>query len=532
MAVVEATREIEPDDAPLWLPEHDQTAVEQATAGPPDSVEGYTWLTQIATFMFGDRLKTISRLGAAIAVLAFLYALPTLAHAGWANFAKLAFYQAWTIGLLSLASWRVRSISLPTVATFWLTGMFSSVLVVHLASTLSDSSWITPPLEELAKALPLILAVAVGRRFWRHPGLCDLMILGFAVGGGYAFHEDALWERASASGLEPVAGILVPSTFQDGAFVVGHATWTAIVGLAIGLLSLRRRNPVWSVLAVLSLLIVVGDRMAIASDGDTLNWVGQVTFGSKLVALVLVAGAVTAVVYDQRRLESVAARDHLFPTDRRFLASTPTGEADVFATTLTGRYRRFLNGVHTTIDATPGQWPPLTAAANAPVAELARLARAASVPVGPGSSSIGWATAPDDPEGQRFVGPSGWTPYVATDDECLVSTSPSRPEATAIETVEASREAWKIAGGILAGMLAVAALRILTAGDPGPAGAVLDFGGLPSAPNGPPLIPTIIGGLAAMAAAVGLNRPSLGGGWEVGPTIGNTAPPRPDECEA
>lgn len=527
MAVIEAPAQVEPDPAPLWLPWHGRIAVEQAEIRPPDSVEGLSMASQIATIMFGSRWKTFTRVAAAMAMVAFVAVLPTLSGGGWTSLLNTAFYQAWTLALLLAVTWRVRSVSIPTVAAFWLTGMFSTVLIVHFASgPLADLSgtgdrravWAIPALEEVAKALPLILAVIVGRKLWRHPGVSDLMILGFAVGGGYAFHQDGLWGRTSASGIRPNVGLLVPSFSQgDGVFIVGDAAWTAIVGLAIGLIVLHRGRAVCLVLAIFALLAVLGDHMLASDSHRTPDWVQNPAYGSKVLAILLIGGAIIATLLDRSRLDAIAARDHLFPADHRFLATNRRNEPDPFETMLVGRYRRFRNGVHTTVDATGSHWPPLSQARNAPVAELARFARAARIAVGPGSSPVGWARDPDSLGGERFVGPNGFTPYVAVDGEVSVSTPRSRPEAITAEPQDEDDDFLQVAIRVAFVLVLLAVLRLLAAGDQVAVDAAATLGApqdalvmlrasLPDAPIAPPLIPTAIGGAYALLAAQGLNR--------------------------
>lgn len=165
-------------------------------------------------------------------------------------------------------------------------------------------------------------------------------------------------------------------------------------------------------LSIFALLAVLGDHLALTDTDGTFDWVQQLTFGSKLLPVLFIGGVVLAVVLDQRRLNAATARDHLFPTDHQFLASNRNGDPDLYATILVGRYRRKRNGVHTTADATAMRWPPLSQAADAPVAELARLARAAGVGAGPGSLEIGWGVDPEAAD-NSCADPRAWE-YDAT----------------------------------------------------------------------------------------------------------------------
>lgn len=538
MSVLETSRENEPDPAPLWLPWHDAVAIEQSAGRPPDAIEGFGLWSQLATMVLGSRWRTFTRVGAAMMLVALPSLLPTYSGGNWSDLAAGAFFHLWTLALLLAISWRVRSVSLPTVATYWFTGMFSSVLIVHLLSgpltALSDGvdgmNWIVPALEELAKALPLVLAVVLGRKLWRHPGLSDLIILGFAVGSGYAFHEEVLWGRVAGTGLGLDIGLLVPSVMRfDGTYVVGDAVWTALVGLAIGLFLLHRRRPLCFVLASFAMLAVLGDRMAAGRIEATNDWFTDNDIAARALIALLVGGAIAAVSLDTARLRRTAARDHLFPTDRRLVVIDTDNRADLFATLSASRYRRLLHGAHTTINATATHWPPLSHERPAPVAELARLGRAADIEVGPGSSPMGWAKDPDTRGAMRFVGRDGFTPFVAEDEALSLSTPPTRPEAYTVEREEVHRLV-RVAARITSVVFLAVGVRLLMLGgeisvDDALAGIA---NGLPEAPNSPAFVPTLIGGVYALIAAFGLNRAQPGDGWEVGPT-GN--PPRTEASE-
>ncbi len=424
MAVLQRASKPQPDVPPLWLPRHDIVVVEQASARPPDFVDGYTLPSRFMAVFLGSRWKMATMGATAAAVALFIALLPSLVGAGIGALLKLAFYQAWTLAVLLLVTVRVRSIGVGTVARYWLSGTF---LVAMLASFLNDPLaglsengvvWITPVLEEILKALPLAVAVFMGRRTWRHPGLSDLMILGFAVGAGYAFHEEALWERVAASGFDLNAGLAVPTIFQtSGLVIVGQAVWASMIALAIGLFVLHRRQAVFVVAATTIVLVVVGDRMAVNDGGGTLAWVRQLLFNGTLTAVLFILAVAAAVTLDQRRLAATSARDHLFPSDHTHgpTLHDPDADDDPLASFLAARYRRLRNGVHTTVDATTQQWPPRAEAHPAPLAELARLGRAADVAVGPSTSPNGWARDPESPKGFRFVGPNGFTAYAASE---------------------------------------------------------------------------------------------------------------------
>ncbi len=549
----------------------------------------------MATFL-GSRWKMVTTAGTTAAVVLFFVLLPSLIGAGIGTLVKLAFYQAWTLGILLLVTGRVRSIGVGAVARYWLAGTF---LVAMLASLLNDPLagladqsvvWITPLLEELLKVIPIGIAIVMGRRAWRHPGLSDLMILGFGVGAGYAFHEEALWERAGAAGFGFDAGLVVPSIVQtEGLTIVGQAVWTSMLAFAIGLLVLHRRQAGAVVGAVALILLVVGDHMAANGGEGSLEWVRQLLFDGTLSAVLFIVAVAAAVALDQRRLAAASARDHLFPSNHTHGPSlVDDADDDPLAPVLASRYRRLRNGMHTTVDATTQQWPPRSEAHPAPLAELARLGRAADVAVGPGTSPSGWAADPESHGSFRFVGPNGFTAYVAGEhvaeptaipvpaigpefdpaeldgaevdgaevDEATrarraeavaaaaafelavaigptaatISSPKARPEAKGSHLQQRASDFWQYLGVGAVGVGLFVLVRLLTAGVAN--ATVLETPiSLPDAHTSPALVVGILGAIATAASLRGRNAAELNEGWEVGPGYDPSAD-RPDECEA
>lgn len=572
MAVVQRDPKPGVDAPPLWLPRHDAVVIEQSAAAPPDVVEGYTLQTRVMAALLGSTWKMVTVGATAASIVLFLAMVPSLLGGGVGAFVGTVVYQIWTVALMMLIATRVRSIGVGSVVRYWLVGFFLIAMIASFIGGpligLSEQGdvWIAPLLEEVLKAAPLAVAVIMGRRAWRHPGLSDLMILGFSVGAGYSLHEEALWERFNADGFGLGFGLFVPSAARpDGLLVVGQAVWTSLIALAIGLLILHRRQAVAVVAAVVLVLVAVGDHMAVNGGDGTLDSVRQLLFNGKITALIFLAAFGAAVALDQRRLQATAARDHLFPSDHTHGPSlTDEPDDDPLAAVLAARYRRLRNGVHTTADAATQQWPPRSEAHPAPLAELARLGRAADVAVGPGTSPYGWARDPEAPDGHRFVGPDGFTAYAAgervlepplaaipmPDPEAegpvappvsavngpvgptttSISTPKARPEAAGARDQQRSPDFWQHVGFAAVGVVVYVVARLFTAG--AASDTVLSTPiSLSEATNSPALIIGVLGALAAGAALRGRDAPVVNEGWEVGPGD-DPVPHRPDECEA
>ncbi|MEM7096009.1 MAG: hypothetical protein AAF567_23595 [Actinomycetota bacterium] len=471
---------LEFDFAPVWLPDDEFVTEEQAAAQPADRVEGWTWSSLFVTAVVGSRSKTASRVGAILAVIIFATTFPTLARNNFFELARLGVIQILATGALLAATRRVRSISVGTVAVHWLAGCFLAPLLVQMIDALvglipgTDGAvldWLRPVLALLVPTAVLILAIVRGSQRWTHPGVGDLVVLGYVVGAGFTFHEDGLLDQDLGTQLTGSA-----------------AYWLTLLGFALGLAALHRPNRFALTLAAFVAAVVVGDALVFR-----LGW---------LPVLMAVAAVAGAVVADRERLGLVQTRDHLFP-------DAPDRHHDL----LVGRYRRLRNGVHTTLGQRGEQWPPVT---GGPVAELARAGRAASVEVGRQTGNAGWDRDPDDRSGaaRRFFGPNGWTPFTVGDGGPRVATPRSRPDArprdperaTASPRWQTNHHALWTAGAVIV----LCGLGFLTTD-------LDNMGNATLAAASSPTVRTTLGGLVTAAALFGSARPLLGEAWELGP---------------
>lgn len=475
-----------PDFAPLWLPDDEAITEEQAAAQPADRVDGWSWPSLVLVAVVGSRSKTVSRVGFILALLIFALTLPTLARGNAWGLARLAIAQATVIAVMLVASRRTRSVSVAWVIAQWLVGFFLVALVADIADALVGLIGLDGQPRQAVRAVVMIAALTaplightlLSARRWQHPGASDLMVLGAAIGSGFGFHEDGLLDITRGASLGD-----------------GHpAVWMALIGLAVGLIVLERHDEVAVISAALVALLVVGDATVL-----NLRW---------LPTILAAGGLGAALLLDRRRLDDVAHRDHLFPD-----------AAERHHDVLVARYRRLRNGVHTTVSARGEQWPP---SPDAPIAELARAARAAALDVGRETSRFGWDRNPDDRTGagRRFFGPNGWTPFTVDDSGPGESPPRSRPDATTRprnpgQESPATGKGWKqdntlawVGGAVLALVVTAA----LTASFDG-----LDVASLAAADPGPPTVRTVVGAIAATAAAAGRGRPELGQPWELGP---------------
>ena len=104
------------------------------------------------------------------------------------------------------------------------------------ADSMRLMAWlIAPPIEELAKAVPVIVLAFLSREA-RRLSIADLTLIGFASGAGFGFVEGNL--NAIVNGTLPGFTHLAAlglQTGNGGVFFAGHAVSTALVGLAAGI---------------------------------------------------------------------------------------------------------------------------------------------------------------------------------------------------------------------------------------------------------------------------------------------------------
>lgn len=541
------------DPPPLWTPHDERVFRRAALTGPPSRVDGWSFPSRLLHFFLSSPRAILSRVGMVVALVFVIAALPELADdSSWGNLWRVAWYHAWVLVLLALVSTRLRALPAHRILAFVILGASAGALAVYyLSGPITDLTgsgtptvWVTPPLEEAVKLL-LVAGVLIGaRRRLSQPGVIDLAIIGYAVGAGFAFHEDALWGRVTTSGFEQPWGLLFPSIVQqDNLFVVGHAAWTLLTAVGLGLIVLHWRRPFWVVLGLVLVVVPLADHMAINSRDGSFDWVVDVLFGHKLTAVLLLVGLAAGVIVDIRTRTALSERDHLLPSGRGHRPGDDPDPAGGFARAFAARrYQRIRNGVHYARHRDRAVWPVRRAAASpSTLTALGRTARLAGYPVGP-RADMGWDLDPTDPSRARWFTPAGWTPYVAGTAGVGIDTAPGRPHAVAVTRHDPPAN-WGSLLALFIGLVATAiVIRLLTVPDKGPGG--IQFGpllpggdnpdpagadsltaSLPGAPNGPPR--RMFGG--AGAGGGGYGGGGGGGGGPDGPDGQDDPPPLPPD---
>jgi RsiW-degrading membrane proteinase PrsW (M82 family) len=173
---------------------------------------------------------------------------------------------------------------------------------------LATAVWV-PITEELVKALPvLIVALLALRDRTARPAAVDLAVLGAASGAGFALMENLQYGRAWGDwSSAPPLSLLLPTIEHDrdtGAsqYIAGHAIWTALVclGLGVGLLYRHRRRLALLAIPAAFLLAVLEHGMINAEQPPAA--LGVLLAHGLLSPIVLLLGFGAMVVVERRPL--------------------------------------------------------------------------------------------------------------------------------------------------------------------------------------------------------------------------------------
>lgn len=305
-----------------------------------------------------DRRYTRLQSWAFVLTLALLvFAVARIPGNDWGQRFAHARYHLWVVGWFLLLTYKWRTVGSREIVRFWTMGFFPVALVTYLLTeplerlvgtgNIQTAVWV-PIVEEVVKMVPLLLWATLMKPKHRQGTLSDFWILGFAIGAGFSFHEDALYNRLVASGFgDGLTGTLFPIFLTGSQFVVTHAGWAALAGVGVGVFVVYRSRPwAWPVGAVL-LAAVILDHSAVNWRGGGAELMRSVMADGRVASGLLVLSVVLVVGHDWYMARWANKRDNLFPDPwiRGDLLALGSGPIETRLGTLFARqrYRRFRN---------------------------------------------------------------------------------------------------------------------------------------------------------------------------------------------
>lgn len=231
-----------------------------------------------------------------------LWLVPTLVVTGIQGIAWFAFNLAFVL-ILTIIATPFRSITIQKIGTFFFAGGLTMGLTVlacmpmmKMLGTSPLRPFITVPLEEIFKLLPLLFLLWRGRKFSSFTlGATDILLMGAITGAGFAFVEDAYAHAANHSSLNNLSVWLPSSELINGRIVSGHAIWTGLAAATIGLGWLFRH------LGKIFLLVACGLGLVISTtDHLALNYnqtQGALPWGASFFNLVSASGWLPLVLF-------------------------------------------------------------------------------------------------------------------------------------------------------------------------------------------------------------------------------------------
>ncbi|HVR44376.1 MAG TPA: PrsW family glutamic-type intramembrane protease [Thermoanaerobaculia bacterium] len=301
-------------------------------------------MTAVASMWQTDRYRLIALAGTALAVLALLANLGFFFRAGTGDVLTGLVYNGFVLGWLLLLTAGSRTVSLPTLGIYWLLGVWAVTGLSYLLQQAmigvsgverTDAVvgvWYASITEEALKPLAVVLFfVLAARRQHRWPSISDGLLLGFVVGWGLKFHEDAHIGIVTGQGwgaVTPLSIFLPTIELWNDQVYNDHAVRGALEGLSIGAAAMLwhwRRTAAWIVGLAGPVIMFWGhvmwnyfvDHPGQAVGGEDAPFLFaalQVVLASgRLPLWVLLAGAVSAVMAESLILRWVGKRDRIFP---------------------------------------------------------------------------------------------------------------------------------------------------------------------------------------------------------------------------
>ncbi|MBW3666549.1 MAG: PrsW family intramembrane metalloprotease [Actinobacteria bacterium] len=232
-----------------------------------------------------------------------------LAQTGGSGWRALWAAVSFVVGLMLVTS-ATRTVGLRRLVSFFIVGGFLLTIgwiVIRLLSAIVGPDvtgvYLVPLVEETLKIAP-VLAFLWSRRRRRilTLGALDIMVLAAAVGAGTGMVEEAFIRLEFA--WPDVVLLPAVATTSLGRLIAGHAIWSALAGLTLGLgVLLRSRRGLAYLIAPSGFLLAVLDHSLTNaySGGDPgLGWrvLNGVFLNGYLTSVVLYLGLAATIVFE------------------------------------------------------------------------------------------------------------------------------------------------------------------------------------------------------------------------------------------
>jgi RsiW-degrading membrane proteinase PrsW (M82 family) len=268
-----------------------------------------------------NRLASISLW---LTALLFFLQLSFFFSPGMAKASSNLIYHAYVFGWMLVLFWKRFTIPLHTAIAFWFVGIYPAIFVSILLSSPflaihSVVAFISVPLiEESAKLLPVAAYLWYMHRANRwQPSASDGLLLGWLVGAGFAFHEDAMNNAVFAQGwfASRFSPLLPTIQASGGAFQPGHAVWTAFAGMATAFALLSWKHRLARAVPMVFFALVVLDHIRADAPASVLfsfPWLPWMLGDGQVTILLFLCAIAAVFVIEGRLLVEGARRDWLF----------------------------------------------------------------------------------------------------------------------------------------------------------------------------------------------------------------------------
>ena len=278
-------------------------------------------------------VQLVSNVGLGVSAVTLLGVLPRITAVGGVPLMLTdTAAQLWTLALLMLAAYGVRTFGWRVYAGMFLTGFLALTGLARFVGRpfverfgTSDAAtvglWV-PLTEETIKLIPVtIVLFAALRRKDRRPSALDIMLLGACVGAGFAIYESATFGRGAFSlTVAPVISLFFPMAIPGRAagwplIQVGHLIHSALLALGIGFFFLYRKRVrrAWiaPAIAAFAALLEHTSQNAIVT-GAVPDFAARLTIvltlGGRLSSIALIVGVACIAFFETRAIGRVDAK--------------------------------------------------------------------------------------------------------------------------------------------------------------------------------------------------------------------------------